>query len=124
MKSTNKAFWILAPFALALILLLILAGAGAQPTSASSPEETAGSGTIEPDLLHVLSEAREDENIPVIVYMHNQANPKAAADSASSATEARVRIEQALDAQYIRNLDDINVRLQLPTFFMEPAEGN
>jgi hypothetical protein len=35
--------------------------------------------------------------------------------------EARINIEQALEAQYIRNLDDINVRLQLPPMFMEPS---
>jgi hypothetical protein len=38
-------------------------------------------------------------------------------------SEAQVHIEQALEAQYIRNLDDINVRLQLPSImFGEPAE--
>ncbi|MHC4102480.1 MAG: hypothetical protein ACYTGD_10930, partial [Planctomycetota bacterium] len=39
--------------------------------------------------------------------------------------EAQILIQQALEAQYIRNLDDINVRLQLPgIFFGEPAENN
>ncbi|MHC4416262.1 MAG: zinc-dependent metalloprotease [Planctomycetota bacterium] len=35
-------------------------------------------------------------------------------------TEAKVRIAKALDAQYIYNLDDINVRVSLPSFFVEP----
>jgi hypothetical protein len=36
--------------------------------------------------------------------------------------EAKVRIEQTLEAQYIRNLNDIRVRLDLPIFFGEPDE--
>ena len=38
-------------------------------------------------------------------------------------SEAKVRIGQALDAQYIRNLDDIRIRLTLPRFmFGEQGE--
>ncbi|MHC5006028.1 MAG: zinc-dependent metalloprotease [Planctomycetota bacterium] len=45
--------------------------------------------------------------------------------SAAHLGEAQVLIAQALEAQYIRNLDDINVRLQLPgSLFGEPAENN
>ncbi len=36
--------------------------------------------------------------------------------------EAKIRIDQALDAQYIYNLDDIRVRLDIPFFFMNPDE--
>jgi hypothetical protein len=36
--------------------------------------------------------------------------------------DARARIDQALEAQYIRNLDDIDVNVQLPAFFGKPAE--
>ena len=36
-------------------------------------------------------------------------------------SEANVLIEKALDGQYIYNLDDIRVRLTIPSFFMEPA---
>jgi hypothetical protein len=42
--------------------------------------------------------------------------------SVAHLSEAQVRITQALEAQYIRNLDDIRVRLQLPALFGEPAE--
>jgi hypothetical protein len=45
--------------------------------------------------------------------------------SAAHLGEAQILIAQALEAQFIRNLDDINVRLQLPgSFFGEPAENN
>ncbi len=35
-------------------------------------------------------------------------------------SDAQTRIEQALDAQYIRNLDDIRIRFSMPRFFGEP----
>jgi hypothetical protein len=43
--------------------------------------------------------------------------------SAAHLAEAQVRIEQALEAQYIRNLDDIRVKLELPSFFGETGEN-
>ena len=36
--------------------------------------------------------------------------------------DARTRIEQTLEAQYIRNLDDIKVQLRLPSFFGETSD--
>ena len=38
--------------------------------------------------------------------------------------EANVRIEQALGAQYIRNLGDIRIRLNLPRFMFGEQDGN
>ncbi|MCH8005029.1 MAG: zinc-dependent metalloprotease [Planctomycetes bacterium] len=38
-------------------------------------------------------------------------------------TEAKVLIEEVLNAQYIRNLDDIRIRMTLPSFFFEPQGG-
>ena len=38
--------------------------------------------------------------------------------------EARVRIERALEAQYIANLSDIRVRLSLPSFFLQPESDS
>ena len=38
--------------------------------------------------------------------------------------DAQARIELAVEAQYIRNLDDIKVNLRLPNFFMQPGDGN
>ena len=38
--------------------------------------------------------------------------------------EARVRIERALEAQYIANLGDIRVRLSLPSFFFQPESDS
>jgi len=39
-------------------------------------------------------------------------------------SEAAVRIEQALDAQYIRNLDDIRIRVSMPSFFFGEQDDN
>ncbi|MEE9533920.1 MAG: hypothetical protein V3W06_05845, partial [Acidimicrobiia bacterium] len=38
-------------------------------------------------------------------------------------TEAKVLIEEVLNAQYVRNLDDIRLRVTLPSFFFEPQGG-
>jgi hypothetical protein len=39
-------------------------------------------------------------------------------------SETKVRIEKALDGQYIYNLDDINVRLNVPSFMFGEDEDN
>ncbi len=37
--------------------------------------------------------------------------------------EAKIEIDQALEAMYIRNLGDISVNVNLPSFFFEPQQG-
>ena len=38
--------------------------------------------------------------------------------------EAAIRIEQALDAQYIRNLNDIRIRVSMPQFRFGEQDDN
>ncbi len=42
--------------------------------------------------------------------------------SVAHLAEAKIRIEQALDAQYIRNLDDVNVNVRFPAIFGQPGQ--
>jgi hypothetical protein len=36
-------------------------------------------------------------------------------------SEAKIQIQQCLEAQFVRNLGDINLRVSLPPIFLEPA---
>jgi uncharacterized repeat protein (TIGR01451 family) len=119
MPSIKRALWLLVPFTIALILLLILAGASAERISASTTDETKGGGVIEPDLLRVLSEAREDENVPVIAYMRDQANLETAVNGASGTIDARIRVVSALQTTAARSQASL-----LPYLDSSRASGN
>ncbi|MDY6876961.1 MAG: S8 family serine peptidase [Chloroflexota bacterium] len=82
---------------------VIPAWALATPPSSSPGRVEAENGSIEPDLLRVLLTAKPDEPFRVIVHLHEQADPQAAAVGALNVTAARFRVVGELQATAARS---------------------
>jgi len=67
---------------------------------------------IDPELMRVLLEAESDQIVPVIVDLHGQANLGVAVDGALSATDTRVRIVSALQANAARSQAPLQAYLE------------